>query len=139
MAVVITAVIAAPAAGVARPRASRAPPPISVAPAAMACLRPGRSPSDSSQPPVPSGPKPPNHPKTFWAPWPKKSPPRSRRVTRMKSFMATAYPIGSPSSPPGQVAGMVGVGELAAVLVVGQLWRVLGRAQALALAGALAA
>ena len=56
MAVVITPVIAAPAAGVASPSASSAPPAISDAPAAMACWRPGLTPSDSSQPPVPSGP-----------------------------------------------------------------------------------
>ena len=56
MAVAMTPVIAAAAAGVASPAASSAPPPISEAPAAMACWRPGLTPSDSSHPPVPSGP-----------------------------------------------------------------------------------
>jgi pimeloyl-ACP methyl ester carboxylesterase len=88
IAVVITPVIAAAAAGVARPSASSPPPPASDAPAASACWRPGRRPSDSKKAPVPSGPWPANQPLTFCMPWPKNSPPSSRRRTKTKSFMA---------------------------------------------------
>jgi hypothetical protein len=55
-AVIITAVSPAAAAGVASPRAIRTPPPVSAQPAATACRRPGRRPSDSKNWPVPSGP-----------------------------------------------------------------------------------
>ncbi len=43
------------------------------------------------------GPWPPNQPKSFWVPWPKKSPPSSSRATRTKSSMVPAYPV-EPSS-----------------------------------------
>jgi hypothetical protein len=55
-AVIMTAVSPAAAAGVARPSAIRTPQPVSVAPEATALRLPGRSPSDSKNWPVPSGP-----------------------------------------------------------------------------------
>ena len=58
----------------------------------------------------------------------------------MKSFMDTAYPVGSSSSPRGQIAGVVAVAEAAGSSSrVGQLGRALGRTQAVALAGAVTA
>ena len=83
----------APAAtGVRRPSASSAPPPASEAPAAIAARRPGLKPSDSKNPPVPSRPWPPNQPKSFWVPWPKKSAPMRTRRTVRPSFMAPGVP-----------------------------------------------
>jgi hypothetical protein len=55
-AAIMTADRPAAASGVARPSAIRMPPPVSVHPAAMALRRPGRSPSDSKNCPVPAGP-----------------------------------------------------------------------------------
>jgi hypothetical protein len=55
--------------GCARPSAVNAPPPNSDNPAIMAHCLPGRKPIDSSQPPVPSRPYPPNQPNSFCAPY----------------------------------------------------------------------
>jgi NAD(P)H-binding len=55
-AVIMSADRPAAASGVARPRTVRMPQPVSVEPAAMALCRPDRSPSDSKNCPVPSGP-----------------------------------------------------------------------------------
>ena len=55
-AVIMTLDRPAAASGVARPSAIRMPQPASVEPATIALRRPGRSPSDSKNCPVPSGP-----------------------------------------------------------------------------------
>ena len=56
MAIVIVPVSALAASGVAAPATSSAPPPVSATPAAVAWTLPGRSPSDSMKPAVPSRP-----------------------------------------------------------------------------------
>src|SRR4051794_34303332 len=80
-AAVMTAIRTAAANGVNRPRAISAPPANSAVPAARACSQPGRRPMLSNMPAVPSSPPPPNAPKSFWAPWPTKSRPTTRRST----------------------------------------------------------
>src|SRR5215208_2850931 len=84
IAVIITLHSAAAAAGVAAPSAKSKPPPASAAPAVTAFRRPGRSPIDSKPWAVPSRPPPPNQPKSFCAPWPKKRRPIVTRAIRRK-------------------------------------------------------
>src|SRR4051812_15960291 len=88
----ITAMSAAEAIGVNRPRASRAPPPNSMSPAARACRRPGLRPIWSKKPAVPARPWPPKIPKSFWAPWPTNRSPTTRRRTRSARSMRRRYP-----------------------------------------------
>src|ERR671910_3375594 len=56
--------------GLSSPSAVSTPPPNSESPARYAQGRPGRIPSISMKPLVPSNPGPPKDPNSFWAPWP---------------------------------------------------------------------
>src|SRR4051794_9806347 len=97
---------AAPAGPVARPSASRLPPPNSASPDRMALRlpEPGK-PRESMNCPVPSGPYPPNQPNSFCAPCAASAPPTpSRRASRPTSFqvsvMAPSFPVVEISTVP---------------------------------------
>src|SRR4051794_1223074 len=92
MAVTIVEATAVAASGVAAPRARSAPPPASAAPAAMAFRFPGRSPRFSKNWPVPSGPWPPNQPKSFCVPWPTNRPPTTPRRASLAMSMPSRVP-----------------------------------------------
>src|SRR5215208_515748 len=93
MAVIIVPVIRPAATGVSAPTVSSAPPIASDAPAAVAWRLPGLRPSlPSKNPAVPSRPWPPNHPNSFWVPWPKKSGPMTRRSAVRPMSIHTVLP-----------------------------------------------
>src|SRR5919112_2043186 len=70
VAIDIAAMIPSGPRGFNSPRPVSTPPPNSESPARYAHGRPGRMPSISMKPLVPSSPGPPKDPKSFWAPWP---------------------------------------------------------------------
>src|SRR6185503_17766491 len=76
----------------AKPVATDAPPNASDAPAKSALRRPGLSPIDSKYSPVPSGPDPPNHPKSFRVPDLTKMAPSTRRTRRLPSPTLHFFP-----------------------------------------------
>src|SRR5215207_3066611 len=75
----IVVAAAAPAAGVASPRARARPAPASPTPARTALGFAGRKPMACMPWLVPSTPPPPNQPKSFWDPWAMSTPPRPTR------------------------------------------------------------
>src|SRR5215207_108323 len=66
--------------GLSSPSAVSTPPTNSESPARYAQGRPGRIPSISMKPLVPSNPGPPKDPNSFWAPWPAISDPCAKRT-----------------------------------------------------------
>src|SRR4051794_6014941 len=116
-AAVITAISAAAANGVNRPRASSAPPANSAVAAARACSQPGRRPMLSNMLAVPSRPPPPKAPKSFWAPWPANSTPTTRRSTSnarsiwilLGRSLSNYLPAQVILKPPGRSARRAGV------------------------------
>src|SRR5215213_5397829 len=88
MAVVITPMSAALANGVPNPSASKAPPVVSVTPAASAFRRAGCMASDCIIAAVPSRPGPPNQPFNFWVPCPMKRPPISPRAASVATVIS---------------------------------------------------
>src|SRR5919106_989154 len=102
IAAVITPIRTAAANGVKRPRAISAPPRNSAVPAARTWSQPGRRPRLSNSRAVPSRPPPPKAPNSFWAPWPTKSSPTTRRRTSsarsIGDFLRRSRGVGSKSS-----------------------------------------
>src|ERR671913_215987 len=73
--------------GLSSPKTVSTPPPNSESPARYAQGRPGRIPSISMKPLVPSNPGPPKDPKSFWAPWPAiREPCTTRTIIGAASF-----------------------------------------------------
>src|ERR687897_1059060 len=73
--------------GLSSPKTVSTPPPNSESPARYAQGRPGRIPSISMKPLVPSNPGPPKDPNSFWAPWPAiRVPCANRTINGAESF-----------------------------------------------------
>src|SRR5215211_5424411 len=80
--------------GLSSPSAVSTPPTNSESPARYAQGRPGRIPSISMKPLVPSNPGPPKDPKSFWAPWPAiREPCITRTIVGAVSFNIEVYTL----------------------------------------------